>query len=183
MFLNTDALRRVYKNIIKLIKMKKVIFIVTIIAGLVVSCNTNSNKTSERVTSENVELNDTQKADVPFVTGENYFVKNTVEDKDLTLKITSQEDFDRYFGSATTMNKEGKPTLIDFSKQFVLAIIAESSRKEKTIVVQELKQSGSELTVSYKIEERDAERSFVSRSLLLLIVDNAYSGDVKFDKQ
>ena len=37
-------------------------------------------------------------------------------------KITTEEEFNKLFGMATIMGKDGKPTAIDFTKQFVLGV-------------------------------------------------------------
>lgn len=163
--------------------MKKYIIIVGVIAGLMTACNSTRQEKNQQEAAPQTTNTDETKKEVPFQAAERYFVKNTVEDKNLTLKITNQEDFDNYFGAAATMGESGKPTVIDFSKQFVIAIIAESSSKEKNIVISGLTSNGNELLVSYKIEEKGEDRSFVSRSLALMIVDNKYSGEVKFEKQ
>lgn len=169
--------------------MKKCIVVTAVILGLMTACNSaksvknqaeGSPKTAENTDGAKAE-SETAK-DIPFQVAERYFVKNTVENKELTLKIINQQEFDSYFGAAATMGEGGKPTAIDFSKQFVVAIVAESSSKEKNIVISSLASNGNELSVSYKIDE-GTERSFTSRSLSLLIVDNQYLGEVKFVKQ
>ncbi len=61
---------------------------------------------------------------LPFQKVNNYFVLHSIPSgKTKLLKITSQKEFDAYFGMATTMGEEGKPTSIDFNTHFVLAII------------------------------------------------------------
>ncbi|MDR2920263.1 MAG: hypothetical protein LBV72_12985 [Tannerella sp.] len=163
--------------------MKKYIVVVSVIVALMTACNSTRQDGNQREDSTLTTNTDATKKEIPFQTAERYFVKNTVENKNLTLKITNQEDFDNYFEAAATMGESGKPTVIDFSKQFVIAIIAESSSIEKNIIVSDLTSKENELSVSYKIDEKGEERSYVSRSLSLMIVDNKYSGEVKFEKQ
>jgi hypothetical protein len=56
---------------------------------------------------------------IPYAVAQNYFVKNTV-DAIANPKIETEEVFNSYFGSATTMGKNGKPTAIDFQKNMLL---------------------------------------------------------------
>ena len=60
--------------------------------------------------------------EVAFEVAKNYFFKNDQEIP-ASPKITTAEEFGKLFGMATTMGKDGKPTEIDFTKQFVLAIV------------------------------------------------------------
>ena len=60
--------------------------------------------------------------EVAFEVAKNYFFKNDQEIP-ASPKITTSEEFGKLFGMATTMGKDGKPTEIDFTKQFVLAIV------------------------------------------------------------
>jgi len=160
--------------------MKKNVWIVGAIAIVLLACNTQTDGKQKTVSEKTISADSIK--EVSYETGKGYFVKNTIEDKDLTLKITTQADFDKYFGTATVMGERGKPTVIDFSKQFVLAVIAESSSKEKNITMPDIKSKDNGLHISYKIEE-GIEQTFVSRPVLLLLIDNAYNGDVKFHKE
>lgn len=59
-------------------------------------------------------------ASVKYAVARNYFVnRNAAIPQD--MKIQSRKDFDRCFGMAATMGKDGKPTEIDFEKSFVIA--------------------------------------------------------------
>ena len=59
---------------------------------------------------------------IAFEVAKNYFFKNNQEIPS-SPKITTAEEFGKLFGMATTMGEDGKPTEIDFTKQFVLAIV------------------------------------------------------------
>ncbi len=62
--------------------------------------------------------------EVPYQEAKNYFVKNTYgEEENANLKIETQELFDKIFGPAPVMGEGGKPTAIDFAKQYVVAYI------------------------------------------------------------
>ena len=51
----------------------------------------------------------------------NYFYRNDAPKGEQLLKLTTQVEFDRYFGAAAFMGKNGQPTQIDFKKDFVIA--------------------------------------------------------------
>ncbi|MFR9166537.1 MAG: hypothetical protein ACLVKO_10100 [Dysgonomonas sp.] len=145
-----------------------------------VSCH-NANKGND--SSSNLELTeDTTDVEVPYVVGQNYFVKNTVQDSVLTLTLTSQEDFDKYFGMAVTMAEDGKPTPIDFEKQVVITFIDKVSDKSVGITPQSLNLENDKINLQYKIETDTIARSFTSRAFLLLIVDKEYGENVEFSE-
>ena len=56
-----------------------------------------------------------------------YYLHDTIPQT--CLKITSQEQFDRYFGPAAFMGKDGEPTPIDFSRELVIAKVFPLSSK------------------------------------------------------
>ena len=67
--------------------------------------------------------NNVENKEVAFGIAKNYFFKNDLDILPASPKITTEENFNKLFGMATTMGKDGKPTSIDFSKQFVLVIV------------------------------------------------------------
>ena len=92
--------------------MKKILF--AFIMLLAIAACTNKPVTAV----ENSEGN----SEVAFEVAKNYFFKNDQVIPEYP-KITTEEEFNKLFGMATTMGKDGKPTAIDFTKQFVLAIV------------------------------------------------------------
>ena len=93
--------------------MRKVIFPLLAAALLMlVGCTTNKSDNAAEAAVENV----------PFEVAKNYFFKNG-QTIPTSPKITAAEAFDRLFGMATFMGKDGQPTTIDFDKQFVLVIV------------------------------------------------------------
>lgn len=120
--------------------------------------------------------------DVPFIEAKNYFLKNTYKPGDLkNPKITSQASFDALFGMATTMGEAGKPTIIDFSKQYVIAIIVPETNKATTLAVSSLKQAGKNITCTYTHTEGET-LGYTLQPILLLVVDKKYDGKVKLQK-
>jgi len=154
--------------------MKIKILIITVFCFTVIgACKTNTNeKSADTVLRENI----------PFNVAKNYFVKNNVNEGLLTLKISTQEDFDKYFGMATTMNQKGKPTPIDFSEGYVIAVICETSTKNINITPESLVQDGSKIDFTYQIIE-GVKQTYKSRVSLILIVNNKYTDNINFIRQ
>ena len=91
--------------------MKKVLFA---FAAMIVLAACGNKQAAAPVESEE------NSNEVAFEVAKNYFFKNDHEIP-ASPKITTAEEFGKLFGMATTMGKDGKPTEIDFTKQFVLA--------------------------------------------------------------
>lgn len=121
----------------------------------------------------------TLNANVPYKVAKNYFVKNTVAAAYGNTKIESQADFDKVFGSAASMGQNGKPTPIDFSKEFVVAQVEDTSSQLVDLKPISVKKNANILEVTYK-KSVGENRTFTSRSALLLIIDKKYDGDVNF---
>lgn len=91
------------------------------------------------------------------------------------LKITSQEQFDRYFGPAAFMGKDGEPTQIDFGREFVVAkVFPQTYHAVELNHVRLMAGADSVVTLRYHYAEGVA-RSYTIRPLILLAVPNAYS--------
>lgn len=113
---------------------------------------------------------------VPFRYAKGYFVRNDVEDGEYPSKITSQGEFEKYFGMATVMGENGKPTEIDFNKDFVIPVIYPETDQETSVVVERLWHTApAELTLSVGTIRGQEHRSFKIRPVVILLVDNGYS--------
>lgn len=111
---------------------------------------------------------------VPFILAQNYFVRNDFPDNDLQMKrITSAEQLDAIFGTATRMGENGKPTTIDFSKSFAIAIINRVTNDIKSVDINSLTFGNNTLNIGYFISKSDI-KSFSSRNFSLIIVDKKY---------
>ena len=155
----------------------------TFVAGTLIlsisACNSGS-KTSENPsdTEQNTKM---EVSTIDFKTAENYFVKNTVEDA-VPSKITTQEEFDKYFGMATTMGDQGKPTPIDFNKEFVIIVDHNSTEKKVEISPIGLNKNEKNLTFTYKLTE-NGDNGFTTRPFLMIIVNKTNEGNVILKKQ
>jgi hypothetical protein len=115
------------------------------------------------------------KADVKFTVAKNYFVKNTFKNEEVVQKkIVSQKDFDEIFGMASLMGAEGKPTPIDFKKQFVIVVICKETNKATELQVLSL-QKGKKNKLLLQFETKiGTEMTYVSQAFLIIVVDDKY---------
>ena len=110
---------------------------------------------------------------VPFTLAKNYFLKN---DAQLAQKkITSQKDFDRYFGAAAVMGKDGMPTKIDFTKQFVIAIAGQPTNHHTTYEVTGITVEDGMLDVAYTATIGKEAMSYYMKPLVLVVLDINYA--------
>jgi hypothetical protein len=151
------------------ILMKNSILIVVMIAIVLMSCK------KENIITPSIAQGQVQivKDTIPYTIAQNYYVKNTV-DTIANPKIETQKVFDTYFGMATTMGKNGKPTKIDFTKEYVIAIVLPKSDIMTSIKPISLQKEAT-IVLNYKIEQ-GSKQSYTSRPALLLVVDKKYNG-------
>ncbi|MEK6494107.1 hypothetical protein [Myroides odoratimimus] len=158
--------------------MKKNVLILLLGAIMLGSCNTAK---KESLGNE-IELSDTDKLqEVEYELAHGYFVKNTVKnDKVESLRITSQDHFESYFGAAATMGEQELPTSIDFKKSFVLALVGQPTDKDTSFEIKELVAKGEVLELSYTIKQSQENRSFTIHPCVIIVVDKTKEKDVHF---
>ena len=158
------------------------IAIVSAIATIVLlsSCKQNQ-KQAEEAEPESQILG--KPSEVNYTVAENYFIKNGAELPE-SHKITDQETFNRTFGMATTMGENGKPTEIDFEKQFVIAVETGPVQKETTLIPDLLiNHYDGQLVFHYAVKQGE-DISYTIRPVLIIIVDKAYENlKIKVIKQ
>ena len=107
-----------------------------------------------------------------------WFVRNDFPDMPLmSLVMESQASFEEVLGAAATMGPDGKPTAIDFSKQFAIALIAPETDTATTLEIRSLESRDGQLHLNYRriLGER---QSFTTRPLLLVFVERSHLGPV-----
>jgi hypothetical protein len=93
-------------------------------------------------------------------------------------KIETAEKFNEIFGMATKMGKDGKPTEIDFSKQYVIAVILpETDLSTNVSPISLLKNTKNEITLNYK-SVVGQKQSWTSRPNFAIIIDKKENGNV-----
>lgn len=116
---------------------------------------------------------------IPYIIAKNYFVNNDYKKEEHpNAKITSLAEFEKIFGMARVMGGKGKPTAIDFSKQYVISIIEEPTDRNIEIVPLSLKQKKGTIVFNYK-RTVGKQRSVTIQPALIIIVDKKYNGQVK----
>lgn len=110
----------------------------------------------------------------------NYFIKNSVENENITeLKIETHSQMDSIFGMAALMGPEGRPTEVDFEKQFVITVLDTLTSMKTEMKPVSLRKEGDDLVFTYEIS-RGSTQSFSTHSHLTLVVDKTYDGNLKF---
>lgn len=111
----------------------------------------------------------------------NYYVNNYFNNGTHKLVIHNQQDFDAVFGAGAVMGHNGQPTKINFSRQFVIAVILSETNRQTTIETAMLKRVGDRLYFSYIIEEGHAT-SYTMRPFTAVVVDRNEPSDVVFQR-
>jgi len=138
--------------------MKKIIFTM---ASLLMMVGCTANKPAE----EDIES-------VPFEVAKNYFFKNNQEIP-VNPKITTADTFDRLFGMAAFMGKDGQPTTIDFDKQFVLAIVLPVTDVATEIIPDKVELKNDRLFYSYEVKTGEQQSYFI-QPVSIIILDKQF---------
>lgn len=109
---------------------------------------------------------------VEYSVAQNYFFNNDAENP-TALKITSQSDFERYFGESAVMGKDGEPTKIDFSRQFVIAKVLPETDRATELVPTGIAKRGKTLRLRYTLKQGE-KQSWSSVPFFILILDKKY---------
>ena len=120
---------------------------------------------------------------VAFEVAKNYFLKRSAEGRlqgknaqeiPASPKITTAEEFSKLFGMATTMGNDGKPTEIDFTKQFVLATVLPVTNLATEITPDRLEEKGDTLFYFYDAKVGEAQ-SYSTQPVSLIILDKKHA--------
>lgn len=117
---------------------------------------------------------------ISYTLAKNYFVKNDVGNIPPTI-IDNSVSFESVFGMATTMGEAGKPTHIDFSKQFVVPIVLPESTIMQTISIVSVTFQHGNLAIRYQVK-KGAKLSYTMRPSQIIIIDQAYKGNLVVTK-
>ena len=154
----------------------KVILIIALTIGLFNACRMGTDKRQPNTTAA-ADSTEMESISIPFTVADRYFVNNTVTTIE-SPKITFREEFDNLFGMAATMAENGQPTPIDFTKQFVIAVIKPESNLETTLTPISLQTDGNHKVVFTYRFEQGREMSYTTKPCLLIVVDKEATGEV-----
>ena len=143
--------------------MKKVLFVFAAMIALAACGNKQVVASAEGDEASN---------EVVFEVAKNYFFKKGQEIPS-SPKITTAEEFGKLFGMATTMGEDGKPTSIDYTKQFVLAIVLPVTNLATEITPDRFEEKGDTLFYFYDVKEGEAQ-SYSTQPISLVILDKKY---------
>lgn len=88
--------------------------------------------------------------------------------------IGNAETFDSLFGAAAVMGPGGLPDSIDFSREFIIALIEAESRFETQFIIDSLTSKGATLTAAWSVLQGDS-LTFSILPVQLLAVDRRYN--------
>lgn len=111
--------------------------------------------------------------DIAFQTVNNYFYRNDATQR--PQKIESQEQFDSLFGAAAFMGKDGQPTKVDFNREFVIAIVRDTTSYEDLLTPVSLKLAGDSLVFTYQEQLGKERRSYQIQPILLVKTAKKYA--------
>ena len=144
--------------------MKKILFV---FAAMIVLAACGNKQTAAPAESDEASN------EVSFEVAKNYFFKNDQETP-ASSKITTAEEFGKLFGMTTTMGNDGKPTEIDFTKQFVLAIVQPVTNLATEITPDRLEEKGDTLFYFYDAKVGEAQ-TYSIQPISLIILDKKYA--------
>jgi len=155
-----------------------IVFVVGM-AGILVACqHTKRVANVEKPNAIAVEnRKETKMTGIAFTVAKNYFVRNDAG-KVHNPKIETAEEFRQIFGMAATMGKNGRPTTIDFTRQYVIAVLLPETNRTTTIDPVSLRKDAmGEIVLTYKIVVGQ-EQSYTIIPNLIIVVDRSATGNV-----
>lgn len=147
--------------------MKKILFTATLLlctAFLFLAC------APRKVVTETPQTSNTSQ--VSFTEMQNY----TCIDPSLPMHniITSEAEFNKSFTPTPAKGKGGKPTKIDFRRQFVIAVVLPPTNIPTRLILQGFSLKGEMLDFAYSQEEGDRPSETTMIPLLLVALDRSY---------
>jgi hypothetical protein len=157
--------------------MRKAFIIILSICCVVGCFNIDSAASKVKAPAHKSIVTSANSKDIPYIVADHYFVSNDLHSLP-PVKITSKKVFDRCFGMAAVMGKNGQPTDINFARQYVISVSLPASAVlvELTPVSLRKRPNGS-LVFSYRIKKGE-EQSYITQPLLLIVVDKKFKGKV-----
>ena len=116
-----------------------------------------------------------QVSTIPFEEVKNYFFRNDAAIPENPL-IDSSEQFERLFGAAAFMGKNGQPTPVDFDREFVIAVVNPVTDCSTELVPESLRKEDGELVFTYQ-ETIGEQQSWTMQPILLVKVDRKYKAE------
>ena len=144
--------------------MKKVLFA---FAALIALAACGNKQAAAPISEDNKES-----SEVAFEVAKNYFFKNDQVIPEYP-KITTEAEFTKLFGMATMMGENGKPTAIDFTRQFVLAIVLPETDFATEINPVKVEEKGDSLLYTYEVKTGEKQSSRI-QPVSIITLDKKY---------
>ncbi|MDR0229554.1 MAG: hypothetical protein LBI72_10920 [Flavobacteriaceae bacterium] len=150
--------------------MKSQFFLFSVIIILLSGCKDskkNIAKTDETITHYSTSL-------IEYSKLEGYeLLPNLTPSKMLTLKITSQEQFNKYFNSKQL-------TTIDFKDHFIIALIGTKSKTETSFKLESIKDKMNTLELKYCINELDNPLKKAIYPYSIILINKKYNKNIHY---
>lgn len=117
--------------------------------------------------------------EVTYKLANRYFVKNNVENGLFYLtNVTTEEQFNSYFGAAAVMGEGGIPTQINFETEAIIGIIYPLTKSLPQLKIEQVIKKEGEIQILYSADIVDEGENW--RELLILILDKNTEAKVIF---
>ena len=108
-------------------------------------------------------------SEIPYTVMHRYFQSNKVKELP-SATVTTESDFQRLFGAAAVMGKNGLPTPVDFSKEYVIAVSKPETNVETTLSPVSLKRNANgEVEFTYKVKTGESMSYSIVPCLLIKV--------------
>jgi heat shock protein HslJ len=129
------------------------------------------------------QLNKFHQSTIAYSELNGYFVKNTWnKNKTKVLRFSSQTQLEKVFGMATVMGENGKPTVVDFSKSVVIAVIFPKTDCSIDLKMLGIEQINKQIVLTYSYVEI-GKTSAMIQPFLLIQMDKTVKGKISVVKQ
>lgn len=150
------------------------------LAALCIAACSSKVTTSQQSSLSKKGVKDTMT--VPYVVADHYFVNNNITEMP-PVKITTKEIFDKNFGMAAVMGEGGQPIVVDFSREYVIAVTKpETDVSTQLEPVSLMRDAKGNMVFTYKVI-RGEKQSYTILPCLLIIVKNSYQGNVVLNER
>ena len=119
--------------------------------------------------------------EVPYTVLKHYFFRNDAQIPS-NPKIDTQERFDSLFGMAPVMGADGKPTPVDFERQFVISVVLPVTNQQTELYGEHLYAykdllGKSNLYFWYSANRGSDTLSYTMQPILLIAVDRQHDAE------
>ena len=108
--------------------------------------------------------------DVPFTVAHHYYYKSYTE-APANPMVTTRAEFDKRYGEAAVMGKNGQPTDIDFGRQLAIGVVLPLTNDHVEVRPTRLTADGDTLVLYYQVETLERNMSSTMRPMALVVVD------------